>query len=100
MKFIAAGLAAMGVLALMFMSYNAGALRYECVSPANLPMGDGSGRWFYLCAGPEPVASQKVAGLAAARARLSAPTQEFPTNGSGYYPPPTARVSPAQPVGR
>lgn len=97
MKILAGALACLCTAVLMVASYNAGTMRYECVSPASYPMGDGSGRWFYFCAGPEPLESQKVAGLAAARARLSAPTQEFPTNGSGYYAP-TAVVSPARPV--
>lgn len=73
MKVIGGALAAFGGIALMFIAYQAGTMKYECVSPANYPMGDGTGRWFYMCAGPEPSASQRVNGFAAARARLSPP---------------------------
>lgn len=102
MKILGGALATFGGFVLLFLAYQAGTMRYECVSPANYPMGDGTGRWFYLCAGPEPRDSQRVNGFAAARNRLS-PPPDMPDRGNtmpGFYAEPTARVSPPQPVTR
>ena len=41
-------------------AYFVAASRYECFAPGSGPMADGSGRWFYMCAGPEPRPSQRV----------------------------------------
>jgi hypothetical protein len=87
-------LALVGAGFIVFMAYGAGTMRYECVSPAAQPIGDGSGRWFYMCLGPEPRDSQKVS-MAEAYRRFGPPPQQTV---DGLLRGPTARVSPAQPV--
>lgn len=89
-------LALIGAGFLGFVAYGAGTMRYDCISPAAQPIGDGSGRWFYMCLGPEPRASQKVSMAEAYRRFGPPPTQTV----DDLLRPPTARVSPPQPVAR
>jgi len=74
-------LAMFGACVIVFVAYRAGTMKYECISPSAAPMADGTGRWFYLCAGPEPRPWQRVS-MADAYRQYSEPAV-------------TARVSPA-----
>lgn len=87
-------LALVGAVFLGFLAYQAGAMRYDCVTPAGQPIGDGSGRWFYMCTGPEPREAQKVS-MAEAYRRFGPPPRQTVDD---LLRPPTAHVSPPQPV--
>lgn len=77
-------LACFGACVVVFLAYGAGTQKYECVTSATQAMNDGSGRWFYMCTGPEPRAGQYV-GDVGIRDRF------------GFPVPAYARVSPAVP---